>query len=370
MSGNGPAGGNPEGTRPAADDLRGHASILADLDPGFKDSTTETPEEEPRRHRPPSNLSGRPDVEAPPETPAKAEPEERDDNALDIEDFSVLFGDEPAETDKHPRRSDSEAFELDLPDGSKLTSSELKKLRDSGLRLDDYTRKTKELAENRKGLETRFAGLEQQEQNLTQRFQQIMFILQNKLPPEPNPELSFTQPNVYNQQKAMRDAAIYEIQKLNDIYFGHQKQREETLAAANREYARSEAQQLKEFFPQLSDKERASRFVEEISKGVEFYGFTPNDVNATMDHRIWRMAADAIMYRKLVEKSKRPNRDRQSGQFVAKAEASRGQTVRPQARVSQAQIRSATFKRDRESLARTGSLTDAARVIHALDKET
>ena len=374
MSGNGPAGINPEsGNRPAADDLRGHAAVLADLDPGFTDVSPDqsSPDREPPRQRPPGELDGRPDLndgETESKAPARRTADEPD--ALDMEDFSVLFGDDPPENRQQPSRSDPDAFELDLPDGSKLSSKELKELRDDGLRLSDYTRKTKELAEGRKFVEQRVAGLEQQEQSLTQRFQQVMFILQNKMPPQPNAELSFTQPQVYNQQRALYDAAVFEIQKLNDVYFAHQKQREQALAAANQEYARSEAQQLKEFFPQLNDKERAERFVEEIAKGVAFYGFDKNDVNATMDHRIWRMAADAIMYRKLLDRNKQPRRDRQSGQFVAAKEQSRAQTIRPQARVTSSQRQAASYKRDREALHRTGSLHDAARVIHALDKDS
>ena len=186
-----------------------------------------------------------------------------------MEDYSVLFGDDPPEDRQQPTRSDPDAFELDLPDGSKLSSKELKELRDGGLRLADYTRKTKELGEGRKFLEQRAAGLEQQEQSLTQRFQQMMFIMQSRMPSQPNGDLSFTNPQLYNQQRALYDAAVFDVQKLNDIYFAHQKQREQNLAAANQEYARSEAQKLKEYFPQLNDRERAERFVDTIARGVE-----------------------------------------------------------------------------------------------------
>jgi hypothetical protein len=369
MSGSGPSGTNPEqGSRPAADDLRGHAGVLESLDPGFVDRSDEPAEPEERRRKPDS-LSGRPDIDARDEPrQTRQEPAERDENALDMDDYSVLFGDDPPENEQHPQRSDPDAFELDLPDGSKLSSKELKELRDSGLRLADYTRKTKEVGEARRGLEQRHAGLEKQEESLTQRFSQVMFILQNTLPANPPGEMAYTQPQTYLQQKASYDAAVAKVQQLNDVYFAHQKQREQALALANQEYARSEAMALKEFFPQLNDRERATRFVDEIARGVEYYCFDRNDVNATMDSRIWRMAADAIMHRKNAERLKRPNRDGRNGQFVSK-EQPRAQTVRPSARVSQAQQRTQNYKRDREALHKSGSLQDAARVIAALDKD-
>jgi hypothetical protein len=290
-----------------------------------------------------------------------SEPAEKAADADQADKEPSLFGDDEDGETKDASDKADEDFEVALPDGSKLTGKELKELKEGQLRQADYTRKTQEIARNREALEAEAQRVTQQETQLQTITSQVLAVLQAKMPPKPDPALAMTDPLTYTQQMALYNAAAEEVASIA----GHQKQQEAESAARQEQVratvAKQEAELLKAAFPQLADPKKAKTFVSEIQTGVEHYGFTDEEFSNAVDHRLWRMAADAVMYRKIVAAKNAAPKPAQDSPKAPPAPS------RPGVRASDTSNRDQAFKTSLDRLAKTGSLKDAARAFEHFD---
>jgi len=130
--------------------------------------------------------------------------------------------DEPAEPSTDEDASDeSEAaepaepvkFRFKLSDGTEVeaTPDELSK---SYLRQADYTRKTQEIANQRKALEQEAAALREQRAQEIQTLQVAQQVLRQHVPPPPDPAMAQTDPVGYVQAMAAHNAAMQQYQKI------------------------------------------------------------------------------------------------------------------------------------------------------------
>ena len=292
-----------------------------------------------------------------PRSEAKSEPADKTADADPADKEPSLFGDdEEGETTDASADAD-EDFEVALPNGSKLTGKELKALKEGQLRQADYTRKTQEIARNREALEAEAQRVTQQETQLQTITSQVLAVLQAKMPPRPDAALAMSDPLTYTQQMALYNAAAEEVAKIA----GYQKQQEAESAARQEEarvtVVKQEAELLRSAFPQLSDPKKAKTFVSEIRSGVEHYGFTDDEFSNAVDHRLWRMAADAVMYRKIVAARNAAPKPAQDSPKASPAPS------RPGVRASNTSNKEQVFKKDFDRLAKSGSLRDAARAF-------
>lgn len=292
------------------------------------------------------------DVSEPTETTADADKAEKEPS---------LFGDDEDGETKDDSADADQDFEVALPDGSKLTGKELKALKEGQLRQADYTRKTQEIARNREALEAEAQRVTQQETQLQTITSQVLAVLQAKMPPRPDAALAMTDPLTYTQQMALYNAAAEEVATIA----GHQKQQQEESAArqdqARVTVAQQEAELLKSAFPQLADPKKARTFVSEIQSGVQQYGFTDEEFSNAVDHRLWRMAADAVMYRKIIAAKNAAPKPAEDSPKASPAPS------RPGVRASDTSNRDQAMKASLDRLAKTGSLRDAARAFEYFD---
>lgn len=292
-----------------------------------------------------------------PKPEAKPESTEKSADADQAEKEPSLFGDDEESEPKDASSDANEDFEVALPDGSKLTGKELKALKEGQLRQADYTRKTQEIARSREALEAEAQRVTQQETQLQTITSQVLAVLQAKMPPKPDAALAMTDPLTYTQQMALYNAAAEEVATIA----GHQKQQEAESAARQEQarvtVAKQEAELLKAAFPQLADPKKAKTFVSEIQTGVEHYGFTDEEFSNAVDHRLWRMAADAVMYRKMLAAKNAAPKPAQDIPEALPAPS------RPGVRASDTSNRDQAFKASFDRLAKTGSLRDAARAF-------
>lgn len=120
---------------------------------------------------------------------------------------------------------------------------------------------------------------------------------------------------VPNEALKTTDAALY-IQQL-DMYNNDQariRHAEATLMQALTAHADNEKELvnhrkkhelhlLAESIPALKDPEKRKVASQDILDAGAHYGFSPDEINDTIDHRVYRMAHDAQQYRKLMARS-------------------------------------------------------------------
>ncbi|MEP7454297.1 hypothetical protein [Phyllobacterium sp. SB3] len=228
------------------------------------------------------------------------------DGEEDYEEDTAPEADEADEDDDSDEDSEDESQEDDgeeyfagndskvtLPDGSVTTVGELVR---GNLREADYTRKTQEIAANRKELESRSSALAQQEQVLDLALE----ITLASIPDEPSHELLMTNPIAYWQQKAVFDKGLNEVARLFDAkkQMGEAQEAQKTQAFA--QWASVEANRAVEMMPELKNPQVAQRFNKDIIGAVSKYGFDEEDVADIFDHRFLLLARDVVEYQKIM----------------------------------------------------------------------
>lgn len=177
--------------------------------------------------------------------------------------------------------------------------AKLAELERGGLREADYTRKTQEVAQARKTLETHAARISQAEADFNSGLQLVEAILSKHVPAPPDASMLQKDPLGYLEAKESYDAQIRTLEQI----VGIQSRQSERQAAESKEkraeYLRAEQARLFEKAPELKSAEGRAKFFEEANKHGEFYGLSPADIGGIEDHRALMVLKDAIAYRTL-----------------------------------------------------------------------
>lgn len=208
---------------------------------------------------------------------------------------------EEVETESEPE--DSEELEFDgkklaIPKGTPPALVESVKALASDLKAD-YTRKTQEVADNRKSLEQRYEAIQQQEQLLSANFMKAVEYkaLQDRLS-------QFEQLD----WQSLADSDPSQATKLNLAYQGLQREagklyNELQQGEAQRQHMT--AQQQRQVIEQ-GQKELAKRIpnwgapiAKQISEASQGYGFTADELAKVADPRLVLALHDAMQWKKL-----------------------------------------------------------------------
>jgi len=262
---------------------------------------------------------GRSDDETPADADDEEQPSEKDVEAMD----DLLSDDEDsddvdADADE-PDDEDDDADEAspdDIDDDEVVDTSKDKRAdEDARLRQADYTRKTQELAEERKQVA---AAREQYAERLDA-------LAREFTPTEKEPdwdELRREDPDLY-----ARTYADFQIQKgkLAKIYAERQRVQDEAqqeFVRAHNDEVDAARERLVVLVPKWKDPVKLKRAMDTIvERSRELYGFTIEDFAAIKDHRLVLMARDAVRFRNL-EKS----------ETTVRGKAKKAPVVRPGAR--------------------------------------
>lgn len=185
-----------------------------------------------------------------------------------------------------------------LADGTVTTIAELKS---GSLRNADYTRKTQEVAEQRRALETQSQAFEASQKELAQQREYVTQLLQSLTPQPPDPALLSSDPLKYMQDKANYEAFVQHQQYVQGLTAEDKKKAEEKAASERQNRINSEWGQLLAKAPDLNDKAKFSAFEADVFKFGTEYGFSRDELinGIPMDHRQALVLKDAIAYRKL-----------------------------------------------------------------------
>jgi hypothetical protein len=179
-----------------------------------------------------------------------------------------------------------------------LTAEELKAQR---LMQADYTRKTQQIAEERKAVQAERQKVEAEiaarAQAMEHQLQMLGRAIQSFDQQVDWDALRQVDPGAYLEAREQQQARLQAFeQSRQQIMQVQQAQRAERIAQSS--------QRLVEAMPELLDPQTAKKFAEKIVGGAgDAYGFSPQEIDALDDHRLILMARDAIAYRELKAKT-------------------------------------------------------------------
>lgn len=289
--------------------------------------------------------------------------EEADETAADESEDDVEVDEEAAEDDEQPDPKPEEEFEIDLGRGEKVkvTRDELIK---GYLRQSDYTRKTQEVAEGRKRLESEASEVLRERAQyaalLPKLEEQIRLI---EAAPEPDWDALYAQ----NPIEAARLERKFRVEK---------EQREAKIAAIQAEKARVEqanqqqnamqfrayvAEQqevlVNELIPAWRDPKVARREKAELVEYALKAGLTQEEVRTLADARAVAMLHKAMKFDRAMAR-------KQAGLQGAQKPAS-SPTLKPGAAPSKPPVK-VEVKKQFDRLKKTGSVADAAEMLKNL----
>jgi len=210
-----------------------------------------------------------------------------------------------------------------LPDGSEMTVSEIAELQAGGLRLADYTAKSTDVSKQRRAAEAAQLRNVEQDQFLQTTMQKFLGFVQKIIPPEPDLSLAQSDPGQYQYQKAIREAALAEINQITQIQGDVDTQAKKTSEDELGRYKQDQDAQLVMAMPHLSDPVKRSAFDKSVkAAAVKDFGFTEDEAANTHDARVLQVIHYAIQGKKAVKNRANAKR-RVETPKTGKAKASR-----------------------------------------------
>lgn len=246
------------------------------------------------------------DNDTPNDESEQAQAAEQDDESDDAQDVAS----DESEQDEHEGTDEDDAGEDHSGDTLEELEIDGKKakvpawLKPYVLRQQDYTRKTQELADQRKQIEL----VQQQSQQMQQQYGYGLQVLQQAMkqfmPQPPPPDLWDTDPveasrqDYHYRQQIQRWQAIEQAKQ-------HEIAQQQAHIEQERHRALQEAmQRLPELIPAWRDPAKAKAERAEIRKTLESHGFTTEEIDTASDPRAIALAREAWLYRQLVAKKK------------------------------------------------------------------
>lgn len=264
---------------------------------------------------------------------------------------------EPANEEEPPAEGDNITVVIDGKT-VELTPQQVAEAYKSGLRQSDYTKKTMEVAEERKAVMAEREQAVQQRNAYAQRLaeadnqlsvtleQQSQINWQELIDNDPVEYLK--QQHLFNQRQAQLGQVRSERDQINQI-------QEQENSQAYVAYIQEQQQELLAKLPSWKDAAKAKEERGAIKEYLKGYGFTDDDIGKVVDHRHVLLVRNAMQFDKLLKQA--PDATKRVGKAPVRVE-------RPGAgeNDSSNDARKTAMKQLRKS----GSVEDAARVFAQL----
>lgn len=212
---------------------------------------------------------------------------------------------EEAEGEDGPQAYDSGKFAADtaktrLKDGTVISVQDLKR---GFLAQASFTRGTQELAKERETLASTKAEVEQHARQLQAQRDFILQVSQKFLPTPPDERLldqnsANFDPIRYMALKADYDKKVGELSELQKSAQGETARMTQEQQRAQKELRDAEAKRLLEAMPELKKPEVYNKFWADAVDTMTEYGFSAEELDAAIDHRLYRVYRDLAAYRR------------------------------------------------------------------------
>ena len=210
-----------------------------------------------------------------------------------------------------------------------------------------FTQKMTELSQEKKALEADRAAQMEAIQSQKAQLEDALAHFAVPIDQEPNwAELAATaDPREFNQIRAQWDTRQAQSKQAQEYYQALKQQEQQTLL-------QQEQAKLMEAFPTWRDPAVFQAAAQEMVTGLSDYGFSAEETGQIMDHRMFRVAQDALKYKKpMAEKP-----------AVNKKVVQAAKQLKSGARQAKNQP-SEKYRQKMDRLRKSGSLDDAANAI-------
>ena len=236
------------------------------------------------------------------------------------------------------------------------TQVTLEELQSGYSRQQDYTRKTQELAQQRKAIETQQQELAQKDAIYSQLLPKLEATLKGELANEPDWNALYeADPIAYVREK---DIWNEKKQKLQSVQAEQQRTQQEAQVEQQKklaEFVEYGNQQLLQQIPEWQNNEVAAKEKLAIREyGINVLGYSPQEMDSVYDYRVLLGLRNAWLQQKTVEATKKKPTEKKA---VAR-------TARPG--TSNVPKTSTPVKKARQKLAKTGKVQDAAKLFEQI----
>jgi len=243
-------------------------------------------------------------------------------------------------------------------DGEEITIEEL---RSGHLRQKDYTRKTQELAENRKAMEAQYQEIERERAEYAQLLPAMAERIQQAAEQEPDWDTLYdTDPvmaaKAERQWRKEQEGRVAQLQAVQA-----EQQRMQQIEAQKREqmqqsYLEQQRHILPDIIPEWRDKKVAATEATQIRDFLLGEGFSEQDVSGMSNATLVKLARKAMLY---------DRGETRANQVKAKPKKPRAKTLKSGSRASQPK-RTSSAQEAQNRARKTGRVNDAAAAIKAL----
>ena len=302
-------------------------------------------------------------------------PNEQPENEIEEQATEELVNEEEIIEDDEPFEEELEAAEEDEPQEDQVEEEEseqpqlytikvdgeetqvtLEELQNGYSRQRDYTRKTQELAQQRKAIEAKQQEVSQKDAIYSQLLPRMEATLKGELENEPDwsalyeadPIAYVREKDIWNEKRQKLQAVQAESQRLQqESAMEQQKKLQQFVEYGN--------QQLLEQIPEWQDNEVASKEKMAIRDyGVNVLGYTPQEMDSVYDYRVLLGLRNAWLQHKTVQATKVKPTEKKAA----------ARTARPG--TSNVPKSTTPVKKARQKLAKTGKVQDAAKLFEQL----
>jgi hypothetical protein len=291
----------------------------------------------------------------------EAEPSEEMEATEETDNSVVEGSEEELEVEEDAESSEDESFDIlgaiVEVDGEEITVEELKA---ANLRQRDYTRKTQELAEQRKALEAQYSEIERERAQYAQMLPALQQRLEQK-EQEPDwdtlydtdPTMAAKAERQWRKQQEERQAQIAAVQAEQQRM---QALQQEKMQQMQEQYVTQQREMLPEVIPEWRDSKVAAQEATQIRDFLLGEGFTEQDISGLTNATLVKLARKAMLY------------DRGETRVTAakaKPKKARAKTLKSGTKASQPRPKSEAQKAI-QNAKKSGRVQDAAQAIKAL----
>ena len=280
------------------------------------------------------------------------------DNELTVDDISE---EDLVDNEETTTENEQELYEVTV-NGNKQKVS-LDQLMEGYSKGSDYTKKTMELSEQRRSLDTELNNFSKDKEavkRMRDEYAQKLQAVEQNFQPEENIDwvtLAQTDPTDYAVKKA-------EYDRKKELQQNIQKERQKLAMEQTKEqeklyenHIKMEQGKLVEALPIFGDEKKAPKLMEDLSKFAMKQGYTQQEVSMIVDHRAVKTLYDAFKYNQLLEKKNL-----------------RDKKVKPLNRVVSSEGKNNTRSTDKQvrvndrmkQLKKSGNVKDAQKVLSAM----
>lgn len=294
------------------------------------------------------------DVAEAPEGQAEAQTEVQEDEQISEGSAEDWQDDEPQEEYDSETEEQEPTYSVTVSGEEKeLTLSELKSLAQQGA---DYTKKTQQVAEQRKALEAESVAIDQARQLRDAYAERLQAMEQLLSAPEQSENLEYlkeSDPIGYAVKVAEMSQQKEQLQAIQAERYRIAEQQQAEQQQALQGYIAQQAARLSEVLPEYSDPVKGEKLRSDLRSFAKDIGFTDQELSMVRDSRQVLALHKAMLYDKLQKSKPDVNKRVTEANKTIKS----GNSVKP--------VTSDQVKKQQQQLKQSGKVRDAAKLFES-----